>query len=107
MGRREEAVKLREAGLSCAEVGRQMGGLSKQRVSQILHPRPRKSKPPSDQMLRVSEVARLLGLHVNTVRRWSDAGKLPTFTISTRGDRRFKRSDVLKQLKPKEGSHGL
>jgi len=96
MGRREEAVKLREAGLSCAEVGRQMGGLSKQRVSQLAKPkraRQARAKPPKV-MLRAGEAAQLLGVHTNTVRRWSDQGILRAYLISTRGDRRFRRTEI-------------
>ena len=45
-------------------------------------------------MLTVREVASLLGIHANTVRRWSDEGKLRAFRITKRGDRRFKREDI-------------
>ena len=49
-------------------------------------------------MLTVREVATLLGIHVNTVRRWSDEGKLKAFRITKRGDRRFRREDVARFL---------
>jgi len=45
-------------------------------------------------MLTVREVASLLGIHANTVRRWSEEGKLRAFRIAKRGDRRFKREDI-------------
>ena len=45
-------------------------------------------------MLTVREVARLLNIHVNTVRRWGDRGILQSYRITSRGDRRFKREDV-------------
>ena len=45
-------------------------------------------------MLTVREVARLLNIHVNTVRRWGDQGLLRAYRITSRGDRRFKREDV-------------
>ena len=46
------------------------------------------------QMLTVREVARILNIHVNTVRRWSDQGILMVYRITKRGDRRFKREDI-------------
>jgi excisionase family DNA binding protein len=46
-------------------------------------------------MLTVREVARFLSVHVNTVRRWSDEGKLKAYRITRRGDRRFKQEDIL------------
>jgi len=45
-------------------------------------------------MLTVREVARLLNIHTNTVRRWSDQGILRAYRITLRGDRRFKRGDI-------------
>ena len=45
-------------------------------------------------MLTVREVARLLHIHSNTVRRWSDQGMIRTYRISLRGDRRFRREDI-------------
>jgi excisionase family DNA binding protein len=49
-------------------------------------------------MLTVREVASLLGIHANTVRRWSDEGKLKAFRITRRGDRRFKREEISRFL---------
>lgn len=40
------------------------------------------------------QVARILNLHINTVRRWSNQGILPAHRIGPRGDRRFKREDI-------------
>ena len=45
-------------------------------------------------MLTVREVARLLHIHTNTVRRWSDRGIIRTYRICSRGDRRFKRDEI-------------
>lgn len=45
-------------------------------------------------MLATSEVARLLNVHINTVRRWSNQGILKSYRIGSRGDRRFRREDV-------------
>ena len=49
-------------------------------------------------LLTVREVARLLNIHSNTVRRWSDRGLIRAYRISRRGDRRFKREDIARFL---------
>ena len=49
-------------------------------------------------LLSTSQVARLLNVHVNTIRRWSKHGILKTYRINTRGDRRFNREDVFNLL---------
>ena len=45
-------------------------------------------------MLSIKDVATLLHVHVNTVRRWSDKGLIKSFQINERGDRRFRKGDV-------------
>jgi excisionase family DNA binding protein len=45
-------------------------------------------------MLAVKDVARLLHIHVNTVRRWSDHGIIRSYRITRRGDRRFRQEDI-------------
>ena len=40
------------------------------------------------------EVAEMLHIHVNTVRRWGDSGLLKPYRIGARGDRRFIEGDV-------------
>jgi len=98
--RRDEVVKLRQAGLTYAEIGRRFG-ISKERVRQILKPKPISQKPAlqSKILLRTGEVGQLLGVHVNTVRRLSQKGILKSYRIGTRGDRRFRREDVDAVLK--------
>jgi excisionase family DNA binding protein len=51
-----------------------------------------------DPLLTTSEVARLINVHINTVRRWSNQGILKTYRIGSRGDRRFERDDVVRFL---------
>jgi len=46
-------------------------------------------------MLTTSEVAQILNVHINTVRRWSNQGTLKAYRIGSRGDRRFKKEDVV------------
>jgi len=45
-------------------------------------------------LLTVREVARLLHVHENTVRRWSNKGIMPSLRIGQRGDRRFREDDI-------------
>jgi len=45
-------------------------------------------------LLTVGQVARILHIHPNTVRRWSNRGILKAYRISNRGDRRFRKEDV-------------
>jgi len=45
-------------------------------------------------MLTVKDVAVILNIHVNTVRRWSDQGILKSYRITSRGDRRFRQQDI-------------
>ena len=47
-----------------------------------------------DPMLTISEVAHILNVHINTVRRWSNQGALKAYRIGSRGDRRFRREDI-------------
>ncbi|MGB2854442.1 MAG: helix-turn-helix domain-containing protein, partial [Dehalococcoidia bacterium] len=42
----------------------------------------------------VSEAAEMLGVHTNTVRRWSSRGLLKAYRIGPRGDRRFRQEDL-------------
>ena len=46
-------------------------------------------------MLTASEVAELLHLHVNTVKRLGDRGELPFDRVCKRGDRRFRLDDAM------------
>ena len=47
-----------------------------------------------DPMLTTSDVARLLNVHINTIRRWSNQGVIKAYRIGSRGDRRFRQEDV-------------
>jgi len=51
-----------------------------------------------DDMLTVMEVARLLQVHPNPLRRWSNNGRIKAYRITLRGDRRFKRKDIARFL---------
>jgi len=101
--KRDEVVKLREAGLSYAKIGRRLG-ITRERVRQILNGNPRPQRPDLDSkvMLTTIDVAQLLGLHPNTVRRWNTKGILKSYRLGSRGDRRFKREDIDGFLKEAE-----
>ena len=49
-------------------------------------------------MLTVREVARLLHVHPNTLRRWCNKGRIRAYRITSRGDRRFKREEIAQFL---------
>ncbi len=61
-------------------------------------------------MLTASQVAQMLNVHINTVRRWSNDGILKAYRIGPRGDRRFQHEDITSFLsqepKIKELSQG-
>ncbi len=51
-----------------------------------------------DTLLSVAQAATLLGVHPNTIRSWTDGGRLAAYRINARGDRRFRRTDVERLL---------
>ncbi len=57
-----------------------------------LHPR------PADATLTVTKAAHVLGVHPNTIRAWSDAGRLRYYRINPRGDRRYRFGDLQRFL---------
>lgn len=46
-------------------------------------------------LLTTSEVARMLHIHINTARRWSNRGVLRSCRVGPRRDRRFRREDIM------------
>ncbi|HEY7132056.1 MAG TPA: GAF domain-containing protein [Candidatus Limnocylindrales bacterium] len=52
----------------------------------------------------MTKAARLLGVHPNTVRAWSDAGRLRYYRINPRGDRRYRLGDLQRFLAAAENS---
>jgi excisionase family DNA binding protein len=51
-----------------------------------------------DDMLTVREVAQLLHIHPNTLRRWCNNGRIKAYRITPRGDRRFQREEIARFL---------
>ena len=57
-------------------------------------PRKKKNKRSMSTLLSTSEVASIFEVHPNTIRRWSEEGKLKAERVGSRGDRKFKREDI-------------
>ena len=47
-------------------------------------------------LLKISEVAKLLNVHPNTLRKWDKKGILKAVRFGERRDRRYKKEDILK-----------
>jgi Helix-turn-helix domain len=107
MRTRDRIITLHKRGLSNIEIA-QMVGVSRQRVWEVLRPKENNrgnnmsaavlsaSKKSQTTPMSISGVAAILGLHPNTVRRWSDEGIIPCFRIGTRKDRRFEPQSIIK-----------
>ena len=72
-------------------------------VSNLIHNEMRETRSNGirhhTRLLTVGEVARMLHVHANSVRRWADEGLLPAYRIGRRGDRRFSEEAVENFLK--------
>ena len=53
---------------------------------------------PGDATLTVTRAAQVLGVHPNTIRAWSEAGRLRYYRINDRGDRRYRLGDLQRFL---------
>ena len=62
---------------------------------------------PLDATLSVARAAQMLGVHANTVRAWSDQGRLRYYRINPRGDRRYRLGDLQRFLDAAETSPGV
>jgi len=51
-----------------------------------------------DSLLTAGEVASLLNVHIDTVRRWSNLGILESFHSGTRGNKLFRKKDVITSM---------
>ena len=52
-----------------------------------------------EELMATRDVCKVLRIHPNTVKKWSDNGKLPVAArIGNRNDRRFRQRDVQKIL---------
>lgn len=50
-------------------------------------------------MLTLQQASDILNVHPNTLRNWDNGGVLKAIRYGKRGDRRYKKNDVLKILK--------
>ena len=94
-------------GVSFKKVARELA-ISRRRVDQLHNHAVRKLMRPlsaveadelTNRMLTISEVSNMLNVHRNTVRRWTDVGRLRCNYLGSRRDRRFWRRDVEEFLK--------
>ena len=45
-------------------------------------------------LLTVREAAQVLHVHPNTLKRWTDRGRIRAYRVSERGDRRYANQDI-------------
>lgn len=56
----------------------------------------------SNKLLPIREVARILKVHTETLRRWDNAGKLKAIRVGDRKDRRYRAEDIIPLLQKKK-----
>jgi putative resolvase len=54
------------------------------------------------ELLTLQQAAALLNCHPNTLRSWDKRGYLRAIRLGTRGDRRYRKEDVMKLLEKNE-----
>ena len=52
------------------------------------------SSKEGDNLLTLKQVAELLNVHPNTIRKWIKDGRINSYRISSRGDRRFRQNEI-------------
>ena len=58
-----------------------------------------KNKNELPKLLTIRQLAEILNVHVETLRRWDKNGKLKAIKVNDRGDRRYKPEDLEKLMK--------
>jgi transposase len=116
MKTRDRIIALHKRGLANTEIA-QMVGVSRQRVWEVLRPKEKNrgnnmspavssaSKKARTSPMSISGVAAILGLHPNTVRRWSDEGLITCFRLGPRHDRRFELQSITEIMHKRVDSH--
>lgn len=54
-----------------------------------------------EKLLKLNETSELLNVHPNTLRKWDKKGILTAVRFGVRGDRRYKKEDIMKLLNKK------
>jgi excisionase family DNA binding protein len=101
---RELVIRLRSEGLTYAAIGQKLnisGEFARQIFNEDGSLKRKKPNSPmvADVLLTTSQAAKILNVHTNTIRRWSDSKILTTFRIGSRGDRRYRLKDVRQLLR--------
>ena len=65
-----------------------------------------KLDPRKDSMMTVKEVALFLNVHPNTIRRWCKDGRIKSYRLAPRGDRRFLREEIIHFLSESDTEEG-
>ena len=55
----------------------------------------------TDKIITLKEACEILSCHPNTLRKWDNKGFLKAIRFGTRGDRHYRKEDILKVLKIK------
>jgi len=61
-----------------------------------------KTKDELPELLTIKQAAKVLNVHVETLRRWGKSGKLKAVRVNKRGDRRYDPKDIETILKNKK-----
>lgn len=64
-----------------------------------------KTKNELPKLLTIRQVAEILNVHVETLRRWDKSDKLKAIIVNKRGDRRYDPSDLEVILKNKKNKY--
>jgi transposase len=109
MKTRDRIIALHKRGLANTEIA-QIVGVSRQRVWVVLRPKENNrghsisaavssaSKKAQTSPMSIAGVAAILGVHTNTIRRWSDEGLIPCFRLGPRQDRKFEPQSVMEMM---------
>ena len=60
----------------------------------------------TEEILGLSQAAKLLSVHRNTLRNWSNNGMIKAYRLGSRGDRRFVLSELLEFLQSRTAKLG-